>query len=511
MYRGEEVLLFDFSGGMASATFSTSFNPKEANYLRNVYIRVGNGLEKRRGNTVFNSSAMASGAAATSLESIKFNNGNEFFVSTAGAKIYEGNITGSTMTDITGSVTITSSQNNIWTIAAMNNLAIGVGGAPDAPWKWSGSGNAAALGGSPPTGNFGFQQNNRFFIGAISGDTSLIQWSILSNPEDWSSAGSGSAYVWKDDGDSLVGQAILSDDVVLLFKHNSTHQMIGRSAPFPITPLFRDVGACGKKAIVVAYGLCYFITPYGRMLITDGTTLIDEKTLPSLMNVDDVWQGLNMSRLQYIEGRHYVGLGFDHIIWLCSSGTNTSNDLAIVWDIRNKCWLQHTTGYKGAALTRTQAGTLYMGAYDGKIYQQDISGKYIDDSETSPGAIDGYWRSGWLTAGKLKLSKHPSTAQIIYVSQTTGTLNFGYGFDYANDKIIETRAMVASGGALWNQVNWNQFLWSGQTDLFKTIFLKGRGNVFEFSFRNANPSETFQIHGVGIGSKRSAQKVMEAV
>lgn len=510
MYRGDEALLFDFSGGMASASFSTSLNPKQANYLRNVYCRIGNGLEKRRGNVVFNSSAMAAGSAVTGLEAVKYSSGTEYFLATCGATIQQGNITGSTMTDITGAVSITSGQDNIWTISMLNDLAIGVGGAPDAPWKWSGSGNAAALGGSPPSGNFGFQHNNRMFIGGVSGNLSRIQWSVLGNPEDWSSAGSGTQDVWKNDGDDLVGYAILAEDNVLLFKQRSIHSLVGRSSPFPVTPIFRDIGAIGKNAIVVADGLVYFITPRARMVITDGNTIIDDRLVPGLMNIDDVWNSLNMSRLKYIQGERYKGIGFDHIVWLCPTGTNTTNTLALVWDIKNKCWFQHTSGYGGNALTRTQAGNLYMGAYDGKIYHQDVTSVYTDASETSPGAIDAYWRSGWLMSDTLKMSKHPSTLQVVYVSQTSGQLTIGYGFDYVNDKITEVKSMVATG-AVWDQFLWDAGSWGGQTDLFKTIFIKGRGNVFQFSFGNMNAGETFQIHGLSIGSKKGAQKVLESV
>lgn len=508
MYRGEEVLLFDFSGGMASASFSTSSRPEEASYLRNVFIRIGNGVEKRKGNTVFNASAMASAAAVTGLEACKFSAGTEYLVATCGATIQAGDVTGSTMSDITGAVTVTSSANNIWTISMLNDLAIGVGGAPDAPWKWSGAGNAAALGGTPPSGAFGFQHNNRMFIGGITGNLSRIQWSILGNPEDWASAGSGTQDVWKNDGDTLVGHAILADDNVLLFKQRSIHRLVGRSSPFPVVPVFRDVGAIGKKAIVVADGLVYFITPRGRMLITDGNYILDEKVVPRLMYVDDIWNGLNASRLQYIQGKRYIGVGFDHIVWSCSNAASSTNNLAIVWDLKNKCWLQHTTGYGANAFTKTQAGVLYMGAYDGKIYKQDVANTYSDASE-SAGIIDAVWRSGWLPAGSLKLTKHPSTIQVIFITQTAGTLYIGYGFDYNTDKIIETKSMQAPG-AIWDTDQWDVGLWGGQSDFFKTVFVKGRGNLFEFSLGNALLNQTFQIHGLSIGAKKGAQKVLEA-
>jgi hypothetical protein len=509
MYKGAEFLIKDFSGGYSGATPSTSIDMGEALNLQNVVISVGGAIDKRRGNTVFNSSAMASGAAVTGLEAFKLSTGNEYLMATAGTKLYQGITSGTTMTDITGAITITSSQNNLWTISQLNDLAIGVGGAPDAPWKWTGAGNAAVLGGTPPNGNFGFQHNNRMFIGNTAANPSTIYWSVLGDPEDWASAGSGSQNVDKNDGDTLVGHAILSNDLVLLFKQRSIHKLIGRSAPFPVSYAFRGPGAVGKKAIVVADGLVYFITPYGRMKITDGNVIISDEQLPKLRYADDLWNGLNQSRLQYIVGQHYVGNGFNHIIWSCSSGSGSTNGLAIIWDIKNKCWLQHTTGYTANALCRTQNGNLYMGAYDGKIYLQDVASTYTDASEASPGTINAYWSSGWMHLNSLRNIKHPSQLRAILLSQTAGNISIGYGFDFSMDKVIVSKSMQSPGG-LWDVDQWDVGLWGGQSDIVRTILTVGRGNVFQFSVRQSDPNISFRLHGVSISGEESGQKVFEA-
>lgn len=510
MYKGEEYLLTDFSGGYAGSTPSTSINPKEALNLQNVFITVGGAIQKRQGNSSFNGTAFNSGAVWTGLESFKLSTGStEWLVGTAGTKIGQGATSGSSFTDITGAVTVTSSANNLWTFSPMNDLLIGVGGAPDAPFKWSGSGNAAALGGSPPSGSFGFQNNNRMFIGNVTSNPSLIQWSVLSNPEDWSSAGSGSTFVSKNDGDTLVGAGIMSEDQVLLFKQRSVYSLIGRTAPFPVFPLFRGVGAVGKKAIVVADGLCYFITPQGRMKITDGTSLISDQQLPKLRYADDLWDGLNQNRLQYIVGQHYVGKGFNHIYWMCSNGSSSTNNLAIIWDIKNQCWLQHTTGYSANAACRLQNGDFYMGSYDGKAYLQDAPSVYSDASETSPGTINAYWCSGWMHKNSIRNIKHISQIRMILLSQTSGNLSIGYGFDFSLDKNIVSKSMQAPG-AIWDQAIWDQALWGVQSDVVKTIFTMGRGNLIQFSFRNAEPGVPFLVHGVSLSGEQSGQKVFEA-
>lgn len=504
MYKGSELPFFDFSGGMASNRPSTLLDANQAILLRNIIITPGKGIKKRQGNTAFNGTAMTGSGAITGLQYFKPSSGNDHLVAVTGAKVFESTSLDGTMNDITGAVTVTSGQNNIWTSAVFNDLAILVGGAPDAPIKYSGTGNAAALTGSPPSGNFGFTVNNRFFIGNTTANPSRIAWSILSSPEDWTGTGSGTADVQKNDGDMLIGAGVISDDLVLLFKETSIHKMITRSTPFPVFPLFKGVGAVGKNAIVAVDGLIYFISPRAKMFATDGNQIIDFND-----DIDDIWSGLNTARLKYIQGVRYQGLGYDHLVWHCSNGSSSTNNLAIVWDLTNKCWLQHTTGYSSNVVALHQNGSLYMGSYDGKIYKQDITNTYTDASETSPGAIDSLWRSGWNTQQSLQQSIHPFKLNIALLSQTVGNLRVGYGFDFSTDQVSQDIDMRAVGG-LWDSGVWDSDLWGGQSDIVRSIFTVGRGNAFQISLGNLNPSQAFTVHGFTVAGKKSAQKLFQA-
>lgn len=500
-YRGTETPYYDFSGGQSSNSFGLDITANEASLLRNIIISADGGFEKRRGNTVFNSSAMSSGAAVTGLLYYRQKDGTQYLMATSGTKIFKADDLDGTMDDITGAVTITSSANNIWTESQMNDIAIFVGGAPDAPIKWSGSGNAAALGGSPVSGSFGFTHNNRFFIGSPAASPSTIYWSILGNPEDWSASGSGNQDIEKNDGDTLVGAAPLNTNMVLLFKQNSIHQFLTNSAPFPYFPFAKGVGAVGKKAIVVVDGIAYFITPQARMKSTDGSTITDYST-----GIDDVWDGLNQSRLKYIVGKRYTGMGFDHLIWMCSNGTGTTNDLAIVWDLKSKCWLQHTTGYKANAATRTQSGTLYTGHYDGKIYKQDVLSIYSDASETSPGAIDALWQSGWGIHKSIERSVQLARLNVAFISQTTGSLQISYGFNFNSNQFNVDVDMQAPGQAVYDTAIYDTDIYGGQSDITRRILIRGRGNNFQVSLGNKVAAQTFKIHGYTLSGKESAVK-----
>lgn len=505
MYKGNDVLFSDFSGGLATAKPISNLNPNESPNLRNVVITQGKGIEKRHGNTEFNGTAMSSGAAVTGLAYYKLLGGSDFLLAIAGSSVFKSDSLDGTMDDITGAVSITSNQNNLWTFSQINDLGIFVGGAPNAPIKWNGTGNAAALGGTPPNGSFGFSNNNRMFIGGTSASPSTIYWSVLGNVEDWSSAGSGNIDIEKNDGDTLVGAAVLNNDTVLIFKQNSINQLVTRSAPFPYYRLFPNVGAVGKRAIVNVNGLVYFITPQGRMLITDGTKIVDESEIPALANIDDIWSGLNQSRLQYITGFYMDGVGFEHIVWMVSSSGSSTNDLALVWDIRNKCWLRHTTGYKGNSAARTQSGAIYTGHYNGKIYLQNASSVYADASEATPGAIDAYWSSYWSRMDSFSQSFSVYRSAIGLTSQAAGLLNVGYGYDYSSDSYSDS-VSLESPGSRWDELLWDVGVWGGGGDLIRNIFTKGRGANFQISFSNRVATQSFEVHGYNLLIKKTGQK-----
>lgn len=428
----------------------------------------------------------------------------------AGNKIFKSEFDG-VMDEITGAVTVTAGNDNLWTNAVMNDLSISVGGnrASDVPFKWSGSGNSAVLGGTPPVGSFGIAANNRFFIGNTVALPSRLYWSILGNPEDWSGAGSGSVDVQTSDNDVLVGAALISYNHLLLFKQNSIHDLILSSAPFPLYPLFRNVGAVSKRGIVNVEGMIYFITPEPRMKATNGTQVFDSSN-PGNTGItdliDNVFDSLNKSRLQYLHGTYYRRL--HQIWWVASSSSATTDDICIIWDLNRKCWLRHPSGFKFNSITIAQDRIPYGGDYSGKIYQLDVSGVSSDASESSPGTITSYWRTGWIDIEQMLNSKNFPYLEVNYVAQTSGTFDFGYGYDFASDRKIISVDMKSAGG-LWDSGIWDAFDWGTFTDKPSMIFTKGKGKFVQFFMRNNNAGEAFSFNGLEVPMKIGAPEAIK--
>src|SRR3990167_8604029 len=417
MRRSKALRFFDFTGGLNTKSPVTTLQFNQASDLQNINLLPSGGFEKRRGNSAFNSSAMESGASLHGLGYYKRANGDEFLATIVGTKIYTSPLDG-TMTDRTAALTITTGNNNVWTSFVMNDNIHFVGGAPNAPIVWNTSGNATALGGSPPSGNFGLTHNRRAFIGNTSANPSRMAWSVLGDPTDWSGTGSGTQDIQEGDGDTLVTALPVNVNHMICFKQNSIHDLITTTNPFPTFPLFRNVGCVGKHAAIAVDGIIYFITPQARMKATDGAKIYEFSDY-----IDDIWDGLNQSRLQYIVSAYNRRL--HQIWWICSNGSSTTHNYCIIWDIRKQAWLRHTTGVTMNVLTMAQNGTIYGGAYDGKIYEMDKASTFTDASATSPGAISGYWRSGWLDVDSMLQTKNIPYIEVNLVSQTAGTFEFG--------------------------------------------------------------------------------------
>ncbi len=500
MRKNDTVRFFDFSGGLNTKSPSTAVRLNEAIDLDNIVLLPSGGFRSRFGSSLINTTTMASGAAVHGLGYFRLASGSDFIVSVAGTSIFKSTAFQSAQTDIIGSLTVTTGQDNLWTLTAMNDLIIGVGGAPDAPFKWNGSGNAAALGGSPPSGAFGLTVNNYFFIGRTAANPSRIAWSILGNPEDWSGTGSGTQDVSANDGDTLVGAAPLANNRLLCFKQNSIHELQVTNPPFPLFVKFRGVGAVSKRAIVNVGDMIYFVTPEPRMKATDGYKVYD---FPDL--IDPTWDGLNKSRLNTIQGIYHPRLR--QIWWICSNGTSTTNNYKIIWDLDRKAWLRDTSGSSMNCVCLAQDRYPVGGDYGGFLYQMDKSGKYSDavGSGNTTSAITSYWTTGWLGQEKLLDIKSVPYLQMNFVGQDTGSIDFRYGFDFNGALKGGSVSMVLSGATYDSLDTYDsESVYYLGGELTKMQFLKGRGKFVQFKFSHTGTMEGFQFNGfecpVKIGS-----------
>lgn len=504
--NGANVEITDFSGGLNTFDPEYLLSTNESPDLDNL-ILLDKGFKKRNGDVAWNSSAMVSSSTAIQGAGyMQFNSGTQFLNAVAGTKFFTDSGLSGTMTDATGALTITAGQNNIWTPVNFNNLQIWFGGAPDAPFKYSGSGNAVVLGGSPPSAANAFAANNRVFGMNTTANPSRIFWPVLGDPEDWAGAGSGNADVAKSDGEGLQCGIVTGPDTAILFKNSSSHLMVLTRQPFPIYQLQKGNGVAGKNAWIYANGTIYIVTPGLKMKsTTDGVNFHDYPN-----SIDDIWNSINVStRIPYIQGIYYPAQ--DWIMWLVSTGSSTTNNYLIIWDLKRQCWLRATAGFKANVFAIVQNRRLFAGHYNGKLFEKLKATVFSDASETSPGAINGYWRTPFKNLGEgLDMTTHPLYNSISALSESASVLSVSYGFDFSGVQTLENFSLQAVGG-LWDIALWDVDVWGGQNAIVLRQFIFGRGNLFSFRMSNNTASQGYTIQGCSLRIRTDKARKVFAV
>ena len=288
MYQGEYIELKDFSGGLVvPAIFGSSYANagvnlalNQASDLDNIYILpTGTGFRSRPGKTIINTSSALDGPVV-GLHYLLEADLDDYTFAVAGTKIYRASTSDfSSLADITGAVVITSDETNYWDLLTFDDAVIGFGGpssAPEAPWRATNSGNAAALGGSPPSAAGAFTVNNRVFAFRTAANPSIIYWSIIGNAEDWTGTGSGNTTVGSlDDNDRITGVLPVDTNSAFIFKQNSIYRMILNEAPFPVYLVASGdaVGATGKKALINIDSTMFWLAPDCKSLAASLKTL----------------------------------------------------------------------------------------------------------------------------------------------------------------------------------------------------------------------------------------------
>lgn len=502
---------------MVSNNPITELQLNQASTLDNIILSAsGHGFRSRLGDSAFNSSAMVSSSTPVhGLGYFRKAAQSEFLLAVAGTKVFVSSALSGTMSDITGSLTITAGQDLIWSFATLNDKVVAFGGldtAPDAPFTYTGSGNATALAGTPPLAYGCFQANNRIFAYRTSTGPSTIYWSILGNEADWTGTGSGSSDVWTSNNDRLTAHAVINTASVLLFKENSIHQMQIAGlieGAFPIFPLFDGTGCAGKGAVVVADGMVYFINSRGKMCVTDGSRLFTNKELPALADIDDQWNMVNPDRYRYIQGVRHIGKDFDHIKWFVSyGGAQTTNNRCFIWDRLNNCWLQNTTGSTANVVANTSQWQLYDGQYNGKIYSLETAGQSTDDSNSSA-VIAANWTSGWINRDKFETIKQPRKMTLSFLTQDGGSISVNYSFD-SSDLTKTNSINQTAEGSVFDVDLFDVGVFAGSTIDLQSFRIVGRGNFFQFRINSPTTAFPLVLNGITISGKEYGQKEFSA-
>lgn len=408
--RGTPFEYQGFTGGLNTIDSQFTVEDAESRDCLNVVGTERGAIVKRNGSTLFTGSPPS--AELTSLAAVDVS-GTRYLIAFGGTKVYSIDTSG-TVTDITGSASITSGSR--WEVVQAPTSTGVSGQGPvymsngvDAPLQWSGSGNVAAwtgvsdgshYGTSPyvPNGQFMVFHANRIWMTGISGDTSAVWFSdVISAGSD---GGKGDPSAWpltnfvrfdSSDGNPITGIGVCGPYLVV-FKETKAW-VITDPDTGANRPLSFGIGCVAHRSIVPTVDGTFFLTADQGVFLVDpgGTKLVElsYKVRPTILGIN---QSLRSQAAGCFTGNHYY-LSFP-------SGTSTTNNRTLDYDLQLKAWWLHDlAGNQWTAFEPTSGLQLYAakaGAGNGVVraFVPDI---YTDSGSAYTGAngLSAYWFGAW--------------------------------------------------------------------------------------------------------------------
>jgi len=277
--------------------------------------------------------------------------------------------------------------------------------------KWTGTGNMALLGGTPPVAKF-IQEYKTYLVAAnVVGGTDVsqrVQWSDTADPENWSTGNSGSVDL-VEDGEDITGIGLFGN-YVTIHKPTSIYlgYLVSTSAIFRFDRKDTGAGTVANGSIVNIPGGGQLFLAQDGIRIFNG---ISTQLIPSKVN-DEIRDSLNQDKafraysvLKKDNDEIWIGLPigsqttgetvykYNYItgvllkdsranattMWLgTSSDSSTWDDLPVTWDSYTKRWNE------GALIAGSDQ--INIGFTDGLTVKVDPT--QFDDNSS---AINAFW------------------------------------------------------------------------------------------------------------------------
>jgi len=489
--------LRNFTGGLNSTAGSLGLENSESSDLRNVDFNKFGSILKRNGYTHLNSTAISSAPTNDGLhwyEAVLSGTLTRKLITVADGKLFKMDDLDGTWDDITGSLTITEGNfcdfdNFLNEVYITNNV--------DVPFKWSGSGNGAAM--TVPTGltkaKFVKQYNNYLFLAnvTVSGTVhqSRVYWSNIKDTGTWDSA--NFIEVAKDDGQDITGIRVLSDRLVI-YKSRSIYNMLftgDSDIPFILPGGGKSNSAVGCVAPFSIQELenGHIFLSHDGWYFYDGNNSykISEKITTTFLETNTTRLNQARSCVQRNKNRY-----------LCALPTDTENDLVFVFDIFNNSW----SIYDGMACS--SMATVYVDGVDERPYFGDYAG-YVYRADTGADdyplkvqtAINKYYFTNWIYFDDL-VDQKGIPHIYIYYQTANSVLNISYSYDFENAEQFSISINLSAGTAAYGSAIYGVDVYGSSGGKVKRVDLLGRGRVVRFKFSNSTLSETIQIDGLGI-------------
>ena len=511
-WRSFEV--FNFAAGLNDGSDPVSLEPGEASDLQNVVFTTSSAIKKRQGFSRINSAVEPSASGVTTGGTFfKLSSGTRYLIrlvnDATGDKIekmdYGAGTSGpdGTWDDITGATAIAVGNDNQGDFTqAFDTLVIEDGVSTTPPFKYTGAGNAAALGGSPPNATMVEYHKNHLWSAGASANPSRVSFSnICTTLSSCIETYTATDFFELDTNDGQVITALKSGlDCLYVWKTASIFRICGSSRDtFTQEEMVKDVGTQSNSSVVVINNQFVFKTQLGDYARYDGGVNYDILST----KIEGTLATLNLNRMDAVRAVAFDDGTGDQDYYACetASGATTHNRM-LIYDTFHQGWTKFT-GLNCNAMWTYEIGTLQtaiaFGDYSGFV------SRYPNTNADAGAAINAYWQSGQYRFQDMPLRKTFRVAQLYAEQSGNYNLTFTRRLDF---ETVGTASSIslAGTGALYDTAIYDADAYADLTTAISRVEINHGDYFFQWRVANANASEPFTVKGLRLWMEETGRE-----
>lgn len=374
----------------------------------------------------------------------------------------------------------------------------------DVPKSWDGT-TAQNLAGSPPPFSFCVSHKNYAWAAGDKTHPSRLYYSVVFNPADWTSSGSGFIDIDPSDGDGITGIRSHRDQL-WVFKgpyKGAIHQISGSSPtgddPFARVTYVTGIGAINNNTIIPAGNDLMFMWSDGTvrsLSTTNNFGNYDENTVSEPIN-GWIRDHANLSKLKYAQMVNWPEYGIILIALPIDAGTVPNCILMLDYRFNPQRWAKWksytmVTALAQAVNASTSKRVILAGSNDGFLRTIVNSTRAIDGSTTIPYNV----LTPYLDYDLPLQFKTLEGASICFNPKSSGNVTLGWARDGAPPQ-TDTLSQGGGGGVLDSFMLDTDFLGGGQFQEKFTRLSEMGGEFRSIQYQvSQNTIDDVEIHSI---------------
>lgn len=495
---------FQNTGGLNLRHNELTIGEQQAEEILNLHATSnGSWTTQGAGYVRLNTTALASGAAITSMAAFQPLQGAEQLLVAAGDALHVVATGDGSAQTIASGLSVGAPVN----VIPFQGLLIACNGV-NAPLKWDGSGDATPLEGwpaaivgiAPGAPAFGEVYANRLVLAGDPENPSMVYISALEDPQTFTptegATSAGALQVSPGDGQRITALKTLylplsGQQALVIFKDRSTYLLTGDDTDtFALQKLSGEFGAVGPRAVVAVGNELLFMT-------YEGVTSLNTATLQGNITTQFLSQSIQ-PQINLLNGNRLKDSVVIHlrqrqeVWWMVPEGGSTRNQRVLVYHYGLGNVWSRRSGIEAACGVLFN-GKFYTGDYHGYVCQQLTGNSY----HGAP--IEWRYRTPFYSLGSARVRKRIKDIEISLKQISSVTLSISVVWDYrrsARARQYRQRAIAPTEASAVYQTavyGADEYGVSGASLL--RIMPDGSGRSVQLEFSGASASQPVELQG----------------